>query len=88
MIILRELTEQVLLIKKEQDLLFVDYMPEENRLLLGEFIKNLDSFSISQYMPMDIFSPADLKSTNIATTAEDVRDALLTHEQTSSRRFL
>ena len=74
--------------KERQDLLFVDDMPEENRLLLGEFIKNLDSFSISQYMPMDIFSPADLKSTNIATTAEDVRDALLTHEQNFIQKIL
>lgn len=74
--------------KDRQDLLFVDDMPEENRLLLGEFIKSLDSFSISQYMPMDIFVPADMKSTDVATTPEDVRDALLTHEQNFLQKIL
>ena len=71
-----------------QDLLFVDDMPEENRQLLGQFIKNLDVFSVSQYMPMDMFAEADLKSTDVETTPEDVRDALLTHEQNFLQKVL
>lgn len=74
--------------KDRQDLLFVDDMPEENRKLLGDFIKSLDSFSISQYMPMDMFASADLKSTNVATTAQDVCEALLTHEQNFLQKVL
>lgn len=75
--------------KDRQDLLFVDDMTEANRKLLGEFIKSLDTFSISQYLPMDIFNSADLKDVNsITTTPEDVRDALLTHEQNFLQKVL
>ncbi|MGN1133071.1 MAG: X2-like carbohydrate binding domain-containing protein, partial [Oscillospiraceae bacterium] len=74
--------------KDRSDLLFVDDMSEENRKLLGEFIKSLDTFSISQYMPMDIFQPSELTGTDIFTTPEDVRDALLTHEQNFLQKVL
>ena len=75
--------------KDRKDLLFVDDMTGENRKLLGQFIKSLDTFTISQYMPMDIFQSADLKDVNnIKTTPEDVRDALLTHEQNFLQKVL
>lgn len=75
--------------KDRQDLLFVDDMTEANRKLLGEFIMSLDTFTISQYMPMDIFESSDLKDIdNIKTTPEDVRDALLTHEQNFLQKIL
>ena len=74
--------------KDRADLLFVDDMTEENKQLLAEFITSLDTFTISQYMPMDIFAPASLTDTNVATTAEDVRDALLTHEQNFLQKVL
>ncbi|MGN1114749.1 MAG: X2-like carbohydrate binding domain-containing protein [Oscillospiraceae bacterium] len=74
--------------KDRSDLLFVDDMSETNRKLLGEFIKSLDTFSISQYMPMDIFQPSELTGTDISTTPEDVRDALLTHEQNFLQKVL
>ena len=71
-----------------QDLLYVDDMTEANKKLLGEFIKNLDSFSISQYMPMDIFNPTDVTSNTVPTTAEDVCNALVQHEQNFLQKVL
>lgn len=46
------------------------------KTLLAQFIKDLDAFSVSQYMPLDIYTPAGQ-----TTTPEQVRDALLLHEQ-------
>ena len=47
------------------------------RNLIGQFIAGLDEFSISQYMPFDIYSTGGSEN----TTPEQVRDALLYHEQ-------
>jgi hypothetical protein len=46
------------------------------KALIAQYIKGLDAFSVSQYMPLDIYTP-----TGQTTTPEQVRDALLWHEQ-------
>jgi hypothetical protein len=48
---------------------------DNTRTLIGQFIAGLDEFTISQYMPLDIYSEGG------ETTPEQVRDALLYHEQ-------
>ena len=74
--------------KDRSDLLYVDDMTEENRAYLAEFIKSLDSFSISQYMPLDIFNPVNVQSTTVPTTAQDVCNALIQHEQNFLQKVL
>jgi len=61
-------------VDSNRNLLFVDDMQTSNKKALAEYIKGLDTFSVSQYMPMDIFGSEG------STTPENVRDALLEHE--------
>jgi len=56
------------------ELRFVDDMTATNISYLADYIKGLDAFSISQYMPQDIFSDGG------TTTPADVANALLTLE--------
>ncbi|MDO5126057.1 MAG: hypothetical protein Q4D35_06765, partial [Ruminococcus sp.] len=71
------------------DILYVDDMNQQERQNMADFIRSLDVFSVSQYMPMDIFEPADKTNPNaVTTTPEDVRDALLTHEQNFLQKVL
>lgn len=62
-------------VASNRNLLFIDDMDSTSKKALAEYIKGLDTFSISQYMPMDIFG------TEGSTTPENVRDALLLHEK-------
>lgn len=55
----------------------IERMTPAAKQTLGQYIAGLDIFTISQYMPLDIFTPA-----GTATTPEQVRDALQFHEQT------
>lgn len=61
-------------VDSNQNLLFIDDMSSGSKSALAEYIKGLDTFSVSQYMPMDIFGTVG------STTPENVRDALLLHE--------
>lgn len=60
------------------DLLYLDRpgITDATRKAIGQYIAGLDEMSLSQYMPLDIFTPADEK-----TTADEVYTALLWHEQ-------
>lgn len=60
--------------KSNSNLLFVDDMSKENRQELAEYIKNLDMFSISQYMPLD--------------THKDISDSLMMHENNFIKEIL
>lgn len=62
-------------VASNENLLFVDDMTQSNIDALADYIRGLDTFSISQYMPMDIVGTVG------QTTPEDVRDALLIHEE-------
>lgn len=48
---------------------------QETRLAIGNYIAGLDETSISQYMPLDLYGEGGL-----STTADDVEQALITHE--------
>ncbi len=58
-----------------EDLLFVDDMTAANKSYMKEYLLGLDAFSVSQYMPLDVFA-----SSASSATAANVRDALLLHE--------
>lgn len=70
-------------------LLFVDDMTQQQRHDLAEYIKALDTVTVSQYMPMDITQPiTDNTVVDIPTTASDVKDALMIHEQNFIQKVL
>jgi len=70
-------------------LLFVDDMTTSQRQNLAEYIKALDTITVSQYMPMDIINPITNPNTkDIAITPTDVKDALVIHEQNFIQKVL
>ncbi|AWB65997.1 hypothetical protein C2869_05890 [Saccharobesus litoralis] len=72
-----------------QHLLFLDDMTDQQRADIANYIKALDTVTVSQYMPMDILNPVtDNNSTSIPTTPSDVKDALQIHEQNFLQKVL
>ncbi|NLS11665.1 hypothetical protein HGP28_02020 [Vibrio sp. SM6] len=70
-------------------LLFVDDMTQQQRADLASYIKALDTVTVSQYMPMDVTKPIlDNTVIDIETTATDVKDALMIHEQNFIQKVL
>ena len=71
------------------DLLYVDKMDSSQRQYLATFIKNLDAFTTSQYMPLDVTTTATADTSkdkcgfpDIDDISEtDVKNALVQHEQ-------
>lgn len=63
--------------KPDYSLLYLDRpgVTDETRKLIGRYIAGLDEMSISQYMPLDIFTPAGQ-----TTTPDEVMQALYWHE--------
>ncbi len=61
----------------DYSLLYLDRpgVTQETRNLIGRYIAGLDEMSLSQYMPLDIFTPAGQ-----TTTPEQVEQALYWHE--------
>lgn len=72
------------------DLLYVDKMDAAHRANLATFIKNLDVFTTSQYMPLDVTSTAKADTSkdkcgfpDIDDISEtDVKNALILHQNT------
>lgn len=61
----------------DKSLLYLDRpgVSDETRKQIGRYIAGLDEMTISQYMPLDIFTPVGQ-----TTTADEVYQALLWHE--------
>ncbi|WP_169720157.1 CBM35 domain-containing protein [Aliagarivorans taiwanensis] len=77
--------------ENNKQLLFVDEMNAQQRSDLADYIKALDSITVSQYMPLDVYEPISAdqhNSTDVSVTPEQVKDALQQHEQNFLQKVL